>query len=128
MVLKYLLNKHRFPRSGINKILASVVERHPRLGFDLKKIVFTMIAARFVRPDGIPIGFEIYPGNTFEGTTVADIVTKMREKFKVRRFIFVGDRGLFSRKNLDAIRGEEREKNGEFIVGMKLWHFQESTG
>jgi transposase len=49
----------------------------------------------------------------------------MRSKFKVRRFIFVGDRGLFSRKNLQVLRGDDHENNGEFIVGMKLGVFKD---
>lgn len=73
-------------------------------------------------PEGIPIGFEVYPGNTFEGATIPDIVNKLRKKYCVRRFIFVGDRGLFSRKNLESLRGEK--KVGEFIVGMKLGVFK----
>lgn len=215
-----------FEKSGIDKVLTKISRKHPKLGFDLKKLVFTMVASRFVRPgsklkifehwqsrfypemiagdielhqlyralsilsdhkediemdlfwqdrdllssdvdvvlydlttlrfestqarglrqfgyskerrsdctqivlgllvrpDGVPVGFEVYPGNTFEGKTVADIVRKMRDKFKVRRFIFVGDRGLFSRKNLEALRGPDTENNGEFIVGMKLGVFK----
>jgi transposase len=75
-----------------------------------------------VTPEGIPIGFEVYPGNTFEGKTIKDIVAKLREKFSIRRFIFVGDRGLFSKQNLTALRNED--KAGEFIVGMKLAVFK----
>lgn len=71
--------------------------------------------------DGIPLGFEVYPGNTFEGASLSEIVKRMREKFKVRRFIFVADRGLFSAKNLDHIRNCCGDGvSGEFIVGMKL--------
>ena len=40
----------------------------------------------------------------------------MRKKFQVRRFIFVGDRGIFSRDNLTELRQDE----GEFIIGMRL--------
>lgn len=80
-----------------------------------------IILGLLVDTDGIPLGFEVYPGNAFEGATLVDIVKRMREKFKIRRFIFVADRGLFSSKNLDHIRAHcgDREK-GEFIVGMKL--------
>ena len=66
--------------------------------------------------EGLPLGFEVYPGNTFEGKTVSDIERKLRKKFKVRRFVFVGDRGIFSKKNLESLS----KKGGEFIVGMKL--------
>lgn len=221
-----LVLERLFEKSGIDKVLSKIAQKHPKLGFDLKKLIFTMVASRFVRPgsklkifehwqnrfypemlvgdiqlhqlyralsilsdhkediemdlfwhdrdlfskevdvilydlttlrfestwagglrqfgyskerrsdctqvvlgllvrpDGVPVGFEVYPGNTFEGKTVADIVRKMRDKFKVRRFIFVGDRGLFSRKNLEALRGPETKNNGEFIVGMKLGVFK----
>jgi len=59
---------------------------------------------------------------------VADIVKKMREKFNVRRFIFVADRGLFSKKNLKSLRGDDKENQGEFIVGMKLGVFKQRHG
>ncbi len=80
-----------------------------------------------VDPEGIPLGFEVYPGNTFEGSTIGDIVEKMRKKFRVRRFIFVADRGLFSNKNLKVLRQKDEPTNkdkGEFIVGMKLGLFR----
>lgn len=84
-----------------------------------------VILGLLVDTDGIPLGFEVYPGNTFEGATLVDIVQRMRAKFKVRRFIFVADRGLFSAKNLDHIRTQcGHQRNGEFIVGMKLGVFK----
>ena len=79
---------------------------------DCTQVVFGLLVDR----DGIPLGFEVYPGNTFEGKTLSDIVAKMRKKFKVRRFIFVADRGLLSRGNIEKLQ----EDHGEFIVGMKL--------
>lgn len=79
---------------------------------DCTQIVFGLLTDT----DGIPLSFEVHPGNTFEGNTLKDIVDKMRRKFSVRRFIFIADRGLFSAKNLDHIRNNE----GEFIVGLKI--------
>lgn len=66
--------------------------------------------------DGIPLSFEVHPGNTFEGKTLDGIVDKMRSKFSIRRFIFIADRGLFSSHNLEHIR----QGHGEFIVGLKI--------
>ena len=86
-----------------------------------------VILGLLVDTDGNPLGFEVYPGNIFEGHTLADIVTQMRQKFKVRRFIFVADRGLFSANNLKHIRmdcGTSVNEKGEFIVGMKLGVFK----
>lgn len=84
-----------------------------------------VVLGLLLRPDGVPVGFEVYPGNTFEGHTMARIVQKMRSKFKVRRFIFVVDRGLFSAKNLKELHGKNPEQQGEFIVGMKLGVFKQ---
>jgi transposase len=66
--------------------------------------------------NGIPLCFEIHPGNTFEGNTLSSIVDKMEKKFAIRRFIFIADRGLFSFDNLEHIRNNQ----GEFIVGLKM--------
>ena len=75
-----------------------------------------VILGLMVDQDGIPLGFEVYPGDTFEGKTLSGIVDKMTKKFNIRRFVFVADRGIFSKKNLDKL-----SKEGiEFIVGMKL--------
>ncbi len=79
---------------------------------DCTQVVFGLLAGT----DGVPLGFEVYPGNTFEGETLGDIVEKMRAKFQVRRFIFVGDRGIFSKKNLELLSRD----GTEFIIGMKL--------
>jgi transposase len=79
---------------------------------DCTQVVFGLLTDT----DGIPLSFEVHPGNTFEGNTLKKIVDKMRRKFSVRRFIFIADRGLFSAKNLDHIRNNQ----GEFIVGLKI--------
>lgn len=91
-----------------------------------------VVLGLLVDPAGIPLAFEVYPGNTVEGATLVDIVRRMREKFRVRRFIFVADRGLFSAANLEHIRqgcGPAVESDppaaGEFIVGMKLGIFKQ---
>jgi hypothetical protein len=80
-----------------------------------------VVLGLLVDTDGVPLGFEVYPGNTFEGKTLKDIIQKMRQKFQVRRFIFVADRGLFSTENLNCLR----EEGGEFIVGMRLGVFKQ---
>lgn len=75
-----------------------------------------VVLGLMVDSDGIPLGFEVYPGNTVEGGTLKDIINKVRKKFRVRRFVFVADRGLLSKANLETIR----EAKVEFIVGMRI--------
>jgi transposase len=79
---------------------------------DCTQVVFGLLTDT----DGLPLSFEVHPGNTFEGNTLDGIVDRMKKQFLVRRFIFIADRGLFSAKNLEHIRKSE----GEFIVGLKI--------
>jgi len=65
---------------------------------------------------GIPLCFEVHPGNTFEGDTLDGIIDRIKRKLSIRRFIFVADRGLFSFDNLKHIRA----RKGEFIVGLRM--------
>ena len=83
---------------------------------DMVQVVFALL----VDQEGMPLGFEVYPGNTFEGHTLPDIVEKIKRKFQVGRFVLVADRGLFSNSNLKMLR----KSKVEFIAGMKLGVFK----
>ena len=80
--------------------------------FDLTQVVFGLLVDR----RGIPLGFEVFPGNTYEGKTISVIMQKMRSKFNVNRFILVADRGLVSKENIKQLSAD----GGEFIIGMRL--------
>lgn len=69
-----------------------------------------------MRQDGVPISCEIWPGNTSDMKTLQPVISRLRERFRLRRIIFVCDRGMVSRKNLNAIR----DAGYEYIVGMKM--------
>ncbi|MHB8125901.1 MAG: IS1634 family transposase [Desulfitobacteriaceae bacterium] len=56
-------------------------------------------------PDGFPIKCNIYPGNTADKTTVPKIVEELKSAYRIEQFIFVGDRGMLSNKNIEAIVG-----------------------
>lgn len=65
---------------------------------------------------GRPIGFEIFPGGTFDGHTVTKSLISLKDKFNINKLIFVGDRGICSEENLKAVA----EAGYEYIVGMPL--------
>jgi transposase len=50
--------------------------------------------------DGLPIGHELFPGNTYDGNTVPGVLDRLRGRFQLRWLIFVGDRGMVSEKSL----------------------------
>jgi len=90
----------------------------PRFGYSKEKRsdCTQVVLGLLTDTEGIPLGFEVHPGNTFEGKTLEGMVSKLRKKFTVNRFIFVADRGLFSSENLKYLRKD----SGEFIVGFKI--------
>ncbi len=58
-----------------------------------------------VTPEGLPIGYEIFAGNTADVTTVQEMVQFMENKYGQAKRIWVMDRGMVSEDNLDFLRG-----------------------
>jgi hypothetical protein len=69
-----------------------------------------------MRRDGLPVACEIWPGNTADVTTVVPIVEALKKRFRLRRVIFVCDRGMVSAANLKALN----DAQFPYIVGMKM--------
>ena len=53
--------------------------------------------------EGRPIGYELFPGNTFDGKTLDRALAALKERFNIRRVIIVADRGINSKVNLKKI-------------------------
>jgi len=66
-----------------------------------------------VTEEGMPLGYEVYDGNTHDSTTVETIVNAMEKKYGQANRVWVMDRGMVSEANLKFLR----EKNGSYIVG-----------
>ena len=66
-----------------------------------------------VTPEGIPVGYEVFPGNRNDAKTVKEIVLAMEKKYGRARRIWVMDRGMVSEDNLEFLRSRE----GQYIVG-----------
>lgn len=50
---------------------------------------------------GRPIGLDVFPGNTSDRKTLLPQVEKIRERFGIKRFTIVGDRGMISNKHIE---------------------------
>jgi transposase len=66
--------------------------------------------------EGRPIGYELFPGNTFEGKTLEASLEKLERRFGIRRVIIVADRGLNSKFNLKKII----DKGYGYIVASRI--------
>ena len=64
---------------------------------------------------GWPIAHHVWAGNRLDGTTVTEVVRDLVERFAFRRVLFVGDRGMVSEANLEALQAEGHG----YLVGLR---------
>ena len=72
---------------------------------DRRQVVIGMVMTR----GGIPLCHHTFPGNTVDKTTVEQVVSDLKSRFKLGRVIFVGDRGMLSDSNLGFLMEEGLE-------------------
>jgi len=56
---------------------------------------------------GIPVAVSVFKGNSGDPKTLMPQVNKMREEFGIKQFVLVGDRGMITQKQVDALRDIE---------------------
>ena len=76
---------------------------------DCKQVCIGLV----VTDDGIPLGYEVFAGNTHDSKTVRKMVEALESKYGRAERIWVMDRGMVSAKNLAFLR----ERSGAYIVG-----------
>jgi len=52
---------------------------------------------------GIPVSVSIFEGNTGDPKTLMPQVEKVRDEFGIKQFVMVGDRGMLTQKQVDAL-------------------------
>jgi transposase len=65
---------------------------------------------------GWPIAHHVWAGNRRDSTTVPEVLTDLSQRFRFRRVVFVGDRGMVTESNLNTLG--EMEGDYGFLVGM----------
>ena len=90
--------------------------KQPGYSKDAKFMESQVLLALMVTPEGLPVGYEVLPGASFEGHSLVPALRRLRQVHELRRVICVADRGMLSRDNLAAMEAE-----GMFyIVGARL--------
>ena len=75
-----------------------------------------VLLALMVTSDGLPIGYEVFPGSEYEGKSLIPSLENMRKREGVETAIHVADRGMFGEANLKDME----ERNLQYIVGARL--------
>lgn len=63
-----------------------------------------VVMGLLIDKEGIPVGYELYPGNCIDSKTLPKIIKKLKEKFQISNVIIVADKGLNSKQNLLDIK------------------------
>jgi hypothetical protein len=58
-------------------------------------------------PQGRPIAVEVFSGNTADPTAFMAMVERVRTRFRLKRLVLVGDRGMITSARIEALRGLE---------------------
>jgi hypothetical protein len=65
---------------------------------DRPQIVFGLLCT----PEGCPVAVEVFEGNLGDPSTLANQVGKLRTRFRLKRIVLVGDRGMITQARIDA--------------------------
>lgn len=76
---------------------------------DCKQLVIALI----VTPEGMPLSYQIFPGNRLDRTTLAAILQAVESQYGKARRVWVFDRGVVSEENLELLRA----RGAHYLVG-----------
>ena len=78
-----------------------------------------VLLALMVTSDGLPVDYEVFAGDTYEGHTLIPALNRIRDKYDIDKVIFVADSAMLSKDNIDKLESLEGE-NIYYIVGARL--------
>ncbi len=83
---------------------------------DCKQVCIALVVSRC----GMPLGYEVFAGNTADVTTVEQIVKTMEKRYGKSNRIWVMDRGMVSEENIAFLK----EDNRRYILGTTKSHLK----
>lgn len=76
---------------------------------DCKQVCIGLVVSKC----GMPLGYEVFDGNTTDVTTLQTVVETIEERYGRAYRIWVGDRGMMSKKNIEFLKSGDRR----YIIG-----------
>jgi len=137
--LPLLANQKNNLEEHLNKQLAKKLERNLAVAFYdvttyyfesvsedvLKKFGFSkdnkvnqvqVVMGLLIDDEGIPFGYDLFPGNTNDFKTLEPVLLRLKEQYGIQKLIIVADRGLNSKKNLLFLKS----LGFEYIMAYKI--------
>lgn len=75
-----------------------------------------VVMGLLVDTEGHPIGYDLFPGNTFDGNTLLSTLSKLKQRYSIRKLVIVADKGINSAENLYNIS----EAGYQYIVSSRI--------
>jgi transposase len=75
-----------------------------------------VVLALATNQDGLPVGYELFEGNKAEAATLIAAIESWKNIFKIESVCFVGDRAMFTKKNLELLKSYQYH----YIIAAKL--------
>jgi hypothetical protein len=92
---------------------AEVESAARRYSRDHRPDTLQVLVALVVTPEGFPVAYEVFDGDTADVTTLEEIVSKIESKYGMRGRVWVFDRGVVSEDNLQDLR----QRGAYYLVG-----------
>lgn len=73
--------------------------------------------------NGIPLAFNLFPGNESEKTHMLPIIDRVKERFSTKRVIVVADRGLNTSDNIYWLNGDNKKEHNRrdgYVYGQSI--------
>lgn len=86
--------------------------------FNQSQVVLALLATE----EGLPVGYQIFPGATFEGNTMETVLKNIETRYQISNVFFVADSAMLSQKNLEMLESGDRK----YIVGARLKNLKKS--
>ena len=86
---------------------------------DLKFNQPQVVLALMVTKEGLPIGYEAFSGDTFDGHTLIPSLKVLRDKYSIDNVVYVADSGMFNANNLKELESLEAD-SFNYIVGARI--------
>jgi len=80
--------------------------------FNQPQVVLSLLATE----EGLPLGYEVFPGNTYEGHTLMSAIRHWKKRYPKQSFVLVADSGMLNGVNLEGLEQE----NIDYIVCARI--------
>jgi transposase len=75
-----------------------------------------VVLALVTTTKGLPITYKLFPGNTYEGGTLVEMIKDLQTQYAIKNILLIADRAMFTEENLSSM-----ESLGiQYIVAAKL--------